>query len=385
MAKDTTTDNEKSGKQSGEDDRGKRVVAAEKKPAKKKAAKKAGKKKAVTKKKSTASSAAAASASAPEIAVPQPAATPAPKAGPAFAAPTEDEHSGGSMRGIVALWGPLAIIVLLIVVSRVNDEQAVAPGGLTASLESAESTARGVVEDVQDALSGGDPQAAAALETGVTGQSVTGDSKSALAAAFDDSGVNAVPGVPKPAATAAAPWGPSDQTTTPASVSGIPAALPPDPENPWAPVDPRALTAMPGSGAPPGPGYGAYGDRPAGAMHQGYPPQGQGYPPQGQGYAPHGQGYAPQGQGYAPQGQGYAPQGQGYAPQGQAYAPQGQGYPPQGQGYAPHGQGYPPRGQGYGQAYPRQQAYGSPPPYAYPAQPYATPPPYGPGYNPPAQ
>jgi hypothetical protein len=381
MAKDTTADNEKPGKQSGEGDRGKRVVAAEKRPAKKKAAKKTSKKKAVTKKKSTASSAAAASASAPQIAAPQPAATPAPKAEPAFAAPAEDEHSGGGMRGIVALWGPLAIIVLLIVVSRVNDEQAAAPGGLTASLESAESIARGVVEDVQDALSGGDPQAAA-LESGITGQSVTGNSKSALAAAFDDSGVNAIPAAPKPAATAAEPWGPSDQSTTPASVSGIPAALPPEPENPWAPVDPGALTAMPGSGAPPGPGYGAYGGMPPGAMHQGSAPHGQGYAHQGQGYGHQGQGYGHQGQGYGHQGQGYPPQGQGYPPQGQDYPPQGQGYPPQGQGYPPQGQGY---GSAPPQAYPRQQAYGSPPPYAYPPQPYGTPPPYGPGYYPPAQ
>lgn len=306
MGDNTTTDNEHSDKQSGEGDGDNRVVAAEKKVArkvaKKKAAKKTSKKKAATgKKKSKASSVAAGSAPAPATAPPPPA--PAPE--PAFSSPAEEEPGGGNMRGIIALWGPLAIIVLLIVVSRVNDEQAAAPSGLTASLESAESIARDVVEDVQDALTGGDPQAATALESGVAGQIGTGNSKSDLAAAFDDSGVSTPPVAPKSASTATEPWGPSDQTTTPASVSGVPAALPPNPENPWAPVDPRALAAMPGPGAPPGP------------AHQGYPPQGQGYPPQGQAYPPQGQGYPPQGQGYPPQGQGYPPQGQGYPPQGQ--------------------------------------------------------------------
>ncbi|NCF80049.1 MAG: hypothetical protein GWP74_00420, partial [Proteobacteria bacterium] len=212
MGKDTTTDRDHS------------VTAADKKVARKKVAKKTSKKKAVgAKKKSKASKATPRPASvSPAAAVsPEPPAASAPRA--AFSPPAEDEPRPGSgMRGIVALWGPLAIIVLLIVVSRIGDDD---PGvlseraadGLSASLESVESLARDVVEDVQDALTGGDPQVAAALGTRVPGQGPSGSPGSDLAAAFNDTG--AISGAPKSAATTADPWAQSEQTTTPASVS----------------------------------------------------------------------------------------------------------------------------------------------------------------------
>jgi hypothetical protein len=290
MGKDSTTD------------RGYRVLAAEKKVAKKKAAKKTTKKKAApASKKAKAAKPAStpvATPSAPEpvAPAPPPPATPPPS--------FEDSRGGGPMRGIVALWGPLAIIVLLIVVARIGDDTpdelgSRAVAGLSSSLETAEQAAKDVVDDVRDALTGGDPEVAAVLGAG--GQGSSGSSSGDLAAAFSDAGV--APAAPKSAATASDPWQQSGQTTTPASVGGIPGALPPNPENPWAPVDPRAGAAVPaepynqgyqrgyqrgyqpgygqgyqGGGMPPAPGP-HYGDYPP---PPGYPP----YQPQGHGSAP---------------------------------------------------------------------------------------------------
>jgi hypothetical protein len=360
MGKDTTTERE----QIEDKDRGYRVVAAEKKKTTKKAAKKKTKKKAASKKSKAAKVAPA----------PEPAPVSAPTEAPAAHVPSPEPdntsisyetRSGGPMRGIVALWGPLAIIVLLIVVSRLGDDE---PGeladravsGISSSLDKAESVARDVVEDVQDALTGGDPQAAAALGAGIGGQTSSG---SDLAAAFQDAGVGPAPGAlpaggapPAPKSAAAGPWSEPSQTTTPASVSALPGGVPPQPENPWAPVDPRAMAAMPADpyasppGAPPAPGgvapgygRGAYGDQPPAG---GYPPSGQeGYPP--------------------------LPPGYGAAP------PPGYGGPPP--GYSQRAYGAPPPGYG-------APAYGAPPTgYAYPPQPYGAPQPYPPGYYPPAQ
>ena len=196
MAKGTTTDHQHSGRHSaqhpgehvGEDDRGYRVRAADKKVAKKKVAKKkvgrkTSKKKAdASKKKSKARDEAAPPASPVDAVAPQAPVTPAPMPEPAAAPPPVEEEAAGSMRGIVALWGPLAIIVLLIIVSRVGEEEPRAPG-VAASLESAEGFAREVVEDVQDALTGGDPQAATSLETRAVGQGGSSSISSDLAAA----------------------------------------------------------------------------------------------------------------------------------------------------------------------------------------------------------
>jgi hypothetical protein len=344
MGEDTKTDRE----QVVEDDRGYSVVAAEKKVAKKKAKKKTAKKKTAAKK--------AATAKKKDKAAAEPASQPV----PAFAPPSEEARSGGAMRGIIALWGPLAIIVLLIVVSRLGDEEPGALGrgaaaGLSASLESAESIARDVVEDVQDALTGGDPQVAAVLDTRASGRSSSGSTSSDLAAAFYDAGATSAPPPPpssspsssplssKQAATAADAWGRSDQTTTPASLSGLPGALPPHPENPWAPVDPRSATAM--SAEPNSQTY-----SPA------YPPaysQGGGTP------AP----VAPYGYGAPPQPQGYPPLPPDY---GSAPPPAYGGMPP---GYSQQ--------QAYGAAPP---AYGEQPSYGYLPQPYGAPAPYPPGY-----
>lgn len=371
MGKDTAID----GEQSGQDDSDYRVKAADKKVAKKKAAKKTPKKKAAAPKakskagKSSVETApVAAAAQAPVISAAKP--------GPALTPPSEEERSGGAMRGIVALWGPLAIIVLLIIVSRIGDEE---PGelgsrpvaGLSSSLESAESITMDVVQDVKDALTGGDPQAVTVLDTRAAGQGSSGSTRGDLAAAFQDTGVDSAPPPPKTAATAANPWAQSEQTTTPASVSApaMPGALPPFPDNPWAPVDPRVAIQAPvdpysqggGIPMPAAPyGYGAYGSDypPPGAAPQGYPPQSQGYPQQPQGYPQQTQGYPQQPQGY-PQGYGTAPPPSYGGSQQQAY-----GAPPP-----------------YGAA----PAYGAPPPYGYPPQPYGAPPPYPPGYYPPAQ
>ena len=120
-------------------------MAAEKKVVKKKAGKKtAAKKAASAKKKGKAAKAAA------EPAPVAASSASAPKPEPAFTPPSDEARSGGAMRGIIALWGPLAIIVLLIVVSRLGDDESDTPGrgavdGLSASLESAERIAREVV------------------------------------------------------------------------------------------------------------------------------------------------------------------------------------------------------------------------------------------------
>ncbi len=263
------------------------------------------------------------------------------------------------MRGIIALWGPLAIIVLLIVVSRLGDEEpgtlgGRAAAGLSASLESAESIARDVVEDVQDALTGGDPQATAVLDTRAGGRSSSGSTSGDLAAAFLDAGAASAPPPPpwssKQAATAADTWGRSDQTTTPASVSGIPGALPPHPENPWAPVDPRSVAAM--SADP-------YSEAYSPAYPPAYSPA---YPQGGATPAP----VAPYGYGAPSQPQGYPP-----LPPDYGSAPAYGGMPP---GYSQQ--------QAYGGVPP---AYGAPPAYGYPPQPYGAPAPYPPGYYPPAQ
>ena len=379
MGKDTTTDHG----QVGEDSRGYRVMAAEKKADKKKASKKTAKKKpatkkAVTKKKGKAAKTVAepapvaASPERPATPAPQPKPAFAPQPEPAFAPPSDEARSGGAMRGIVALWGPLAIIVLLIVVSRLGDEEPGALGrgaatGLSASLDTAESIARDVVEDVQDALTGGDPQAAAVLDTRASGRSSSGSTSGDLAAAFYDAGVASAPPGPvsppspsKQAATAADTWGRSDQTTTPASLSGIPGGLPPHPENPWAPVDPRSATAMSA-------------DPYSQAYSPAYPPaysQGGGIPPP---VAPYG--YGAYGGEYAP------PQPSGYPPLPPDYG----SAPPSAYGGRPPGY---PQQQAYGTAPP---AYGAPPAYvvqpsyAYPPQPYGAPAPYPPGYYPPTQ
>ena len=355
MGKDITTGRE----QVGEDDRGYRVVAAEKKIAKKKARKKTAKKAPAAKKAATARKKGSATKT---VAVPLPAPEPAlaPQPGPAAAPPLEGARSGGAMRGIIALWGPLAIIVLLIIVSRLGDDESDTPGrgavdGLSASLESAEKNAREVVEDVQDALTGGDPQAAAALDTRAGGPGSSGSTSGDLAAAFHDAGANSAPSPSsKRAATAADAWGQSDQTTTPASVSGVPGALPPHPENPWAPVDPRSAMAM--SADP-------YSRLYPPAYSPAYPPaypQGGGMPAP---VAPYGYGAPSQPQGYPP-----SPADYGFTP---AYG-SSPGYSQQ---------------QAYGAAPP---AYGAPPPaYGYPPQPYGgAPAPYPyppPGYYPPAQ
>ena len=349
MGKDTTTDREPV----DERDSGPRVKAADKKVAAKKATKKKSKKKPASKK-SKAARTAAAPKPASIGAAPQPPAAPPLRPEPAFAPPSDDARSSGTMRGIVALWGPLAIIVLLIVVSRLGDEE---PGemadravaGLPSSIASAESMARDVAEDVQDALTGGDPQATAALGMGSGGQSSAG---SDLAAAFQDAGVASMPGAatpepPKPVATAEDPWGPSPQTTAPESVSGIPRALPPYPENPWAPVDPRTVMSMPGDP------YSNAGGIPA--------PSG---PGAGQGYGHYGGAHPPPG----------------------AYAPPPQSYPP-----LPPGYGSAPVYGGAPTAYSRPRAYGgapatgTAPAYSYPPQPYGAPAAYPPGYYPPAQ
>ncbi len=356
MGKDVTTDCE----QVGEDGRGYRVMAAEKKVAKKKAGKKAAKK---TAKKAPASKKAATarkkSTATRTVAVAAPRSEPAsaPQPGPAVPPPTLEARSGGAMRGIIALWGPLAIIVMLIVVSRLGDDDSDGLGrgavdGLSASLESAERIARDVVEDVQDALTGGDPQAAAALDTRVGAPGSSGSTKGDLAAAFHDAGGTSAPPPPpssKRAATAAGAWGQSDQTTTPASVSGVPGALPPHPENPWAPVGPRSATAM--SADPYSQDY-----------SQAYPPA----------YSP---AYPPA----YPQAGGPPP----VAPFSYGAPPQPQGYPP-----LPSDYGSSPAYGGSPPGYSQQQAYGAPPAYGYPPQPYGAPAPYPyppPGYYPPAQ
>jgi hypothetical protein len=358
MGKHTTTDRE----HVEEKDRGYRVVAAEKKATAKKAAKKKKTgKKAASKKRKAAKPAPAVAAPAASAA-PEPSAAPAARPEPVFSAPSDEARAGGPMRGIVALWGPLAIIVLLIVVSRLGDEE---PGeladravaGLSSSLDRAGSAARDVVEDVQDALTGGDPQAAAALGAGADGRRSSG---SDLAAAFQDAGVASdagglAPGAaPKPA-PGADPWRDSTQTTTPASVSDVAGGVPPQPENPWAPVDPRAVAA------PPADPYAGTGAVP--------PPAGPG-PGYGYGYG-YGGGYA----------------GEPAAPG--AYPPPGQAYPPLPPGY---GAAPPPGYGGRAPGYPQQQAWGAPPPgygvppaYPYPPQPYGVPQPYPPGYYPPAQ
>jgi len=351
MGKYTTTDRE----QVGVDGRGYRVMAAEKKVVKKKAGKKtAAKKAASAKKKGKAAKAAKTAAESAPVA-----ASSAPKPEPAFVPPSDEARSGGAMRGIIALWGPLAIIVLLIVVSRLGDEEPGAFGdraaaGLSASLETAESIARDVVEDVQDALTGGDPQAAAVLDTRASGRSSSGSTSGDLAAAFYDAGAASAPPPPpsssKQAATAADVWGQSDQTTTPASLSGIPGALPPHPENPWAPMDPRSATAMSAD------------------------PYSQAYPPA---YSP----AYPQAGAIPPP---VAPYGYGVPPQSPAYPPLPPDYgsaPPSAYGGRPPGYS---QQQAYGMAPP---AYGAPPAYAYPPQPYGAPAPYPypPGYYPPPQ
>ena len=356
MGKDTTTDRDRI----DEKDSGHRVMAADKKVAAKKVRKKKSKKKAASKK-SKSTKTAAASKPASVGAVPQPLVAPPPRQEPAFAPPSDEARGSGTMRGIVALWGPLAIIVLLIVVSRLGDEE---PGemadrpvaGLSSSIAGAESMARDVVEDVQDALTGGDPQAAAVLGTGSGSQ---GSVSSDLAAAFQDAGVastppGAVSELPKAAATAEEPWGPSSQTTAPASVSGVPGGLPPHPENPWAPVDPRTVMAMP---ADP---YANAGGIPAPVV-----------PGAGPAYGHYGGGYAPPGA-YAPPPQSYPPLPPGY---GSAPAPAYGGAPP---AYS--------QPQAYGGA----PAYGAAPAYSYPPQPQPqpygqAPAPYPPGYYPPGQ
>ena len=340
MGKDTTTD----GEHRADDDRGYGVKAAEKKVARKKAAKKTTRKKTTRKKAATSKKKAATASNQAKAGKPatltESAVVTAPQQ-PAFTPPSDDTGSGGgAMRGIVGLWGPLAIIVLLVVVSRLGDEEAVESGdrgmaGLSAPLETAGRVARDVVDDVQDALTGGDPRAAVVLDAGAAGQGSSGSTSGDLAAAFDDAGVTAVPAGPVPAppqsaAAAADPWAASEQKTVPASVSAIPGALPPSPENPWAPMDGPATAAVPAEPYV----------------------QGSAIPPPGAGY--------------------------GYG----AYPPPPRAYPPQPPGYtsAP-----PPSYGGRPPAYARQPAYGAPPAYSYPPQPYATPEPYPPGYYPPPQ
>lgn len=349
MAKDTTTKGEHL-----ED----KAKASDKKATAKKTAKKKSKKKSAGKKGKAVETRAAIESGVPDRA-PEPPAAPIPRPQPADTSISYETRSGGPMRGIVALWGPLAIIVLLIVITRIGDED---PGelaeraaaGLSSSLDKAESVALDVVEDVQDALTGGDPQAAAALGTGGAGS--TG---SDLAAAFQDAGVASPPAALPPAPQAAGgehPWrGDAAQTTTPASLSTIPGAPPPQPENPWAPVDPRSAAvpadpyAIPPGGIPaPGAPAGGYGY--AGG-YAGEPPPPGAYPPPGQGYSA-----LPPGYGAAPP-PGYRAPGYSQQP---AY-----GAPPPG--------------------YAQPPAYGAPPGYAYPPQPYGAPQPYPPGYYPPAQ
>jgi hypothetical protein len=346
MGKETTTEHDNV----EQADRDHSVEAAEKKVTAKKAAKKKSKKKAAGKKSKAAKAEAAAETPAPS---PAPPVTAPPRVEPVFARPSDEDRASGPMRGIVALWGPLAIVVLLIVVSRLGDDD---PGeladraaeGISSSLDRVEDAARDVVEDVQDALTGGDPQAAAALGAGGRGSS-----ERDLAAAFQDAGVTspaaALP--PAPSSTAGAePWRDASQPGAPTSLPAVPGELPPQPENPWAPTDSRTAAlpgesyppaggiAAPGAPAPPAPGYGYQGG------YAGEPPPPAVYPPRG----------------YAAE----APPG--YAGRAPSYSQQ------QAWGAPPPGYTVPP-------------GYGPPPGYAYPPQPYAPPPAYPPGYYPPAQ
>ena len=361
MAKKTRSDSDHADEKDGNE----RVVAAEKKTAAKKVTKKK-KSKAKAKKKSAAGK----TESGGKPAAAAPPASPASGVHPASVAATHEPGPASPMRGIVALWGPLAIIVLLIVVARIGEDEPLEGAGgrtavLPASLETAEGIARDVVEEVRDALTGGDPQAAASLGVGSgAGRS----SREDLAAAFQDAGAAPVPGgapTARKSAPVPDPWDASSQTTMPAGVAARPGMPPPYPENPWAPVDPMAPTelsdpylrgAPPPPGPPPGRGYGrGEGHMPGGGMY----PAPEGHYPQHRG-------------GYAPS-PGYGERGSGY-PRRHAYGDMRGGMPD----YARPPPGY---GDRYG------ERYGEPmreDPYAQPY--YGEPAPYPPpDYYPPPQ
>ena len=359
MANETRSDSDNA----DDKDSDERVAAGQAKPATKKATKK--KSKAKTKKKSAAgkprtSKKAAAAAAAPEA----PSST-APR--PASVPPSAESRSAGPMRGIVALWGPLAIIVLLIVVARIGDDESVSAGAtarLPASIDAAGKVARDVVEDVRDALTGGDPRATTAPGAGRS-------SRDDLAAAFQDAGVAAAPGdsraaTPPPPKSARVPdpWDASSQTTVPAGAASRPPALPPYPDNPWAPVDPRALSELPGDpysqGIPPPPGAGP---------PPGYGRHAPGYEPGGM-YSEQDPYYPRQRRGYGPP-PGYGERAPGYGRQHAYGGAPGYGPPP---GYGEPGYG----DQGYDRGYDRG--------YRYPQPYYGEPAPYAPpDYYPPAQ
>jgi len=349
MAKETRSD----GSHANEKDRDEQKVAAHKKAAAKKVTKK--KSKAKAKKKSDAKKSKSSKQAAPAQAAP---ARAAPAEFTASMPPSGEDRPAGAMRGIVALWGPLAIIVLLIVIARVGEDSPAGRSGgkttaLPASLESAEGVAGDVVEDVRDALTGGDPRVAAALGAGAdAGRRPHED----LAAAFQDAG--SVPGSggagapPAPAKSSVAPdpWDASSQTTVPTGMAARPEAVPPYPENPWAPVaplppaelqtDPYSQGYSQGAPPPPGRGYGRHQGYGAGGMYSEPDPY----------YPRHRGGYGPP--------PAYGERGRGYGRR-QAY------------GGAP-GYGPPP---GYGES----QGYPYPRPY------YGEPAPYPQDYYPPAQ
>ena len=374
MAKETRSD---SG-HAEQKDRVERVVAAEKKTAAKKVTKKK-KSKAKTKKKSAARKSESSNKAAPAAAAPP--ASPAPGVHAASVPAPHESSASSPMRGIVALWGPLAIIVLLIVVARIGDDEPLdgsrgATAVLPASLETAAGVGRDVVEDVRDALTGGDPQAAAALGAGSgAGRS----SREDLAAAFQDAGAaGATGGVQSASAPKSTvipdPWDASSQSTVPAGMAARPEAAAPYPENPWAPVDPMAAPelsdpyqqgAPPPPGPPPGRGYGRAEGHMPGGMYMAPDPY---YPQDPRGQYPRGQ--DPRGQyrgdqyrrGYGPP-PGYGEGGPGY-PRQHAYGgmPGGmqggmQGGMP-GYGGPPPGYGEPQQGNPYAQPY-----YGEPAPY----------------------